>query len=137
MLFYCNLVKMFVFILMLYTGAKLNGIVGLVIANTIYTIIAYVFFSVLSTHYLNKKAWNQYKRLALNILNVILPIIVVSLINSYIIPNVNGFIILIIDTLLFFTSYWFVSTKANNEGCLYLNNIIFNLYKNRINNKNK
>ena len=137
MLFYCNLVKMVIFILMLYAGAKLNGIVGLVIANTIYTIIAYLFFSLLSSHYLKKKVWGQYKRLVLNILNVILPVVVVSLVNFYIIAQSNSFIILIVDTILFITTYWVISTKIKNEGCLYLNNTIFNILRNRINKKNK
>lgn len=135
MLFYCNLVKMFIFILMLYTGAKVYGVVGLVVANTIYSIIAYLFYSILSSHYVKSSVWGQYKRLFLNIVNIVVPVVAVMLVNSYLIKGINGFAILFVDTVLFFPLYWFISTKVKNEGCLYLNNIILNIYKNRTNSK--
>ncbi len=106
---------------MLYVGAKLYGLLGLVIANTLYTLIAYAFFSGLSSFYLKENIWGQYKRLLSSLLCVIPPSIIVLVLNRYLLSDLSGFLTILIDSLFFTSIYWLFSIKTKNEGCLYLN----------------
>lgn len=135
-LFYCNVIKMVVFLLMLLVGAKLYGLLGLVIGNTLYTIFAYFIFSLVSTYYIKERVKNQYFLLLQPIIMVIMPSTIVYFMNHYLLNTINPFLVILFDSVVFIPLYWGSLAFAKIEGCIYLNNIIMNIYHSRFHNNN-
>lgn len=136
MLFYCNIIKVIVFLLMLLGGAKLYGLMGLVCANTLYTIVCYFAFSILCSFVIKEKIWNQYKRLLNAIAIVIIPMLIVALLNHYLLSDLHNMLYVLIDSVIFIPLYWFLSVFVHNEGCLYLKSTIAQIFE-KHNHKNK
>lgn len=128
-LFYCNVAKMILFLIILLVGAEIYGLLGLVIGNTLYTIIAYSIFSLLSSYYLKYSVIQQYFLLMKPALIALIPSIIVLLINNTILSTQGSIIIIIVDTFFFSLLYWALSERLNIKGCLYLKNVIFNIFK--------
>ena len=130
-LFYCNVAKMILFMIMLLVGAKIYGLLGLVIGNTLYTIIAYVIFSQLSSYYLKSSVIQQYYLLIKPTLIAFMSSLIILLVNNYILSTLGSIFIIIVDVLLFSFLYWILSEKLNIKGCLYLKTIFQKIYKKR------
>lgn len=132
MLFYCNVLKMILYILMLIVGAKLYGLYGLVIANSLYTMIAYLVFSILATHYLKENVFFQYKRLMQPIVISIVPTFITIVINKMMSEFNNNLLVFIVDIVVFTTIYVGFSYMVKNAGCLYMKAALNNLAHSRI-----
>lgn len=130
-LFYLNIIKLILFIVLLLIGAKLYGLIGLVFGNALYALIAYLAFSLLSTHYLKESPWNQYKRLLSPFLTSIISALIVGCLNFFLLANCHNMIIVVIDTVVFSIIYLILSIIVNNEGVNYLKNIIQNTHKSK------
>lgn len=72
-LFYFNLIKVCIYILLLYFGGKYFGMIGLLYSMVGYAIIAYFFYSLLSSHFLASKAVKQYLVVIKSILISLVP----------------------------------------------------------------
>ena len=132
MLFYCNVLKMILYILMLIVGAKLYGLYGLVIANSLYTMIAYLAFSILASHYLKENVFFQYKRLMQPIVISIVPTFITIVINKMMSEFNNNLLVFIVDIVVFTTIYVSFSYMVKNAGCLYMKAALNNLAHSRI-----
>lgn len=130
-IFYCNVIKVIVFLLMLLAGAKIFGLIGLVIANTLYTIIAYIAFSILCSFVLKEKVWNQYKRFLQSIVIVVTPTAMVALLNHYLLGGLINILVVAIDSVVFLSIYLIISVKVKHVGCLYLRALLFRLLGSR------
>ena len=117
--------------IMLLVGAKIYGLLGLVIGNTLYTIIAYVIFSQLSSYYLKSSVIQQYYLLIKPTLIAFMSSLIILLVNNYILSTLGSIFIIIVDVLLFSFLYWILSEKLNIKGCLYLKTIFQKIYKKR------
>lgn len=124
MLFYCNVIKVVVFILMLLAGAKIYGLIGLVVAEATYSIIAYIVFSILSSYYLRESVIYQYRQIVLSVLCACIPSALVLFLSHYLLDGFSNILVVVIDSIIFSSLYWLISVKVKCEGCLYLREII-------------
>lgn len=120
-IFICNAISVMLYILAMYIGARLNGVIGLVIASVIYSIVLYFFFSALASYFLKEKPIRQYTLILKSILSVIIPSFLTIIINKYLLNNALNVIVVIVDTIVLFSSYWIICMKTRNAGCLYIN----------------
>ena len=117
---------------MLIVGAKLYGLYGLVIANSLYTMIAYLAFSILASHYLKENVFFQYKRLMQPIVISIVPTFITIVINKMMSEFNNNLLVFIVDIVVFTTIYVSFSYMVKNAGCLYMKAALNNLAHSRI-----
>lgn len=137
LLFIFNTISTIVYLIMIIVGGKLYGMNGLVIASTVYVFIAYLVFTFLSLRILKDNIWNHFKPLLLACFDVVLPIIVVIGVNHHFLMESHRLLIVVLDSFLLLSMYWIIATKTKNTGCLYLNTICKNIFKNKIKNKNE
>ena len=127
-LFYFNLVKVCIYILLLYFGGRLFGISGLLYSMVIFSIIAYLFYSLLSTHFLSAKAIKQY----INIIKSILIGVIPAVVCWFVVPHIDTLpnIIQICAVGLFYLSIFLViSILVKPLPYIYIRNSIKPLFE--------
>lgn len=89
-LFYFNLIKVCIYILLLSLGGKWFGMIGLLYAMVIFAIVAYAFYSLLSSHFLSTKATKQYFNVLKSIAISLIPGVICWLIMPFVdkLPNI-------------------------------------------------
>lgn len=112
-LFICNLIKVVTYIIMMIVGAKMYGIYGFLWAMVAYTFLAYLAFAIIGTRYLNTTIYEQLLSIFRCFLAVLPSFVAVSTVNSVLYaPN---FVLIIIDTIIFFTFFLMVAHFTKME----------------------
>lgn len=119
-LFICNLIKVITYIIMMIIGAKIYGIYGFLWAMVIYTVFAYLVFSIVGTHYLHTNILEQVWGILRCVVAIIPSTISVYLINQSI--NAPNILLLLIDVVVFFLLYCLVAFFSKMSPFLFFVN---------------
>lgn len=119
-LFSWNLAKVIVYCVAMILSGKLWGIYGFVWTMVAYSLLAYLVFALLGTHYIKTTIIGQIKRLLIVIVMASIPMATVFFVNMLFLDDANIFVSLIIDTFLFWPIYVFLSYITKCEAFLYL-----------------
>lgn len=126
LLFYCNIAKLGLFVLLMLIGAKVGGIIGLIVSINMYILIAYVVFSSLASFELGVNPWMQYRSIVRDYSLAVVPYAITSFINHYL-GSVSNVAIILIDLSLFSFLYLFISFLTKNSGFNYLITVFRNI----------
>ncbi len=120
-LFYFNLIKVCIYILLLSLGGKWFGMIGLLYAMVIFSIVAYAFYSLLSSHFLSTKATKQYHNVVKSIAISLIPALICWLIIPFV-DSLSNILQICIIGLIFVLIFFVLSMIFKPLPFEYLRN---------------
>ncbi len=119
-LFYFNIGKLVIFCFLMIIGAKLYGIIGLLISMIVYASFAYFVFAGLSSHYLRCSIWGQLWGLIQCLLLSVVPMITVCFANQYFLHGFSNLVQVVIDAVVFGMVYLLNAFFTRNKAFIFL-----------------
>ena len=119
-LFIFNLCKIILFCLLMYFGAKLGGIYGLLLSMILYAFLAFVVFASLSSYYLHSSVWRQIWGVGQCFLLSFVPLVLTQFLSQSFLQGFPNMVQIIIDVLAFGSVFLFISYLTKNKALLYL-----------------
>lgn len=119
-LFLCNLCKIIVFCLLMIAGANIGGIYGLLVSMIIYSLISFLVFAILSTHYLRSTIWGQLWGIAQCLLLASVPLVATYLLSNRLLLDLPSIVQVIIDVIVFGVIYIMLASLTKNKALQYL-----------------
>lgn len=119
LLFYLNVIKFFVYLIMMIIGANLWGIYGLVWVMIIYSLLGYVAFSYLSTRLIKCSMVGQIRRMLICTLLAGIPLLLLFLIHLKIVIS-SYFLGVLFDATIFSFIYILLSHLLKCEPYTYI-----------------
>ena len=120
MLFYYNLCKIVAFMVLMYVGAKLGGVMGFIWGINSYTLLAWVVFAAVASYVLHSNLWKQLLIVSRNIIIAFIPFIIVLVLSKAIPQDLSNILTIIIDTTLFLLLLGILSYIIKDKVFCYL-----------------
>ena len=126
LLFYINLLKLLVFVILMIGGAKIGGFIGMIWGMSFYTFLAWLLFAILSSNILHGKIWGQLCIVLHSILLASIPFVIVEVLKYFINYSFPNVIDIFIQATLFVLVYYIVSLITKSPILFFTNQTIRN-----------
>ena len=123
-LFICNLCKIVVFCFLMYSGAMIGGIYGLLISMIVYAVLAFLTFAFLSSLYIQSSIWRQIWGVVQCLLLSIVPFFLTYYLINRLLNDLSNIIQIVIGSIAFIILYSAIALLVKNKAFLYLLKIV-------------